>query len=101
MTTDERLENLENDIRLITDKLKNTADFENMLIEQLDNFKEKSKAINKEAMRLAQLVDMQINNNRQSEQNVSDIIDSRLASLTSKEIVKLIIEQLKQRFYIE
>ena len=101
MTTDERLENLENDVRLIIDKLKNTADFENMLIEQLDNFKEQSKAINKEAMRLAQLVDMQINNNRQSEQNVSDIIDSRLASLTSKEIVKLIIEQLKQRFYIE
>lgn len=101
MTTDERLENLENDVRLIIDKLKNTADFENMLIEQLDNFKKQSKAINKEAMRLAQLVDMQINNNRQSEQNVSDIIDSRLASLTSKEIVKLIIEQLKQRFYIE
>ena len=101
MTTDERLENLENDVRLIIDKLKNTADFENMLIEQLDNFKKQSKAINKEAMRLAQLVDMQINNNRQSEQNVSDIIDSRLASLTSTEIVKLIIEQLKQRFYIE
>ncbi len=64
MKIEERLTNLERDVRLITEKLIGIASFENMIIENLDKFEEMNRRIQREYYRILDLVNEQANNHR-------------------------------------
>lgn len=101
MNLEQRMNNLEQDMRLLVDKLTCMAAFENMVIENLDKFEEMNNRIQREYFRLLDLIQDQVNNNNYVKIEMQRLVEECLHESRPKRFRKYIIKKIKSIFNIK